>query len=365
MASDGIPMTRAGYAARRWAAVLVAIAWVAASVAVAGDRPPKASGRARPPAKNAGPVANDKADEPPPCRHGHPSPSVPVAARRLGARSRPPVFDQMMTEMARNPATAFSIVMKGQEAEAIRGTTISAIEERRIGRAQRDAYLRSAAAKGFPIRRDERDTRYLRDLVGILAKRMKNRARYRDVEVTIVDSPIPDGQSFPGGFLVFTSALLNEPDEATVAAVVAHELAHLDRGHLNEYARREKFAESAFRPGPNGMVDPSTMMGRGMALGSLMMDPFRPEHEHEADCRAATWLYQEGYDPKALAEFFERMHRRNRDQPDAPWSMIARSHPYSLDRREQVLGRLGQLKQWKPETNLGRYAENLEERRTK
>jgi predicted Zn-dependent protease len=277
----------------------------------------------------------------------------------------PEMFDRMMGHMARNPATGFADALKDQEAVAIRGTTLSAAEERRIGRKQRDAFLRTARTKGYTVREVARDVDYLKALVAKFKPRMKNRSRYPEIEVTLLDAPIPDGQSFPGGFLVFTSALLDEPDEATVAAVVAHEMNHLDRGHLNEYAKREKLADTMFKPSPDAFANPAAMMNRGMALGSLMMDPFRPEHEHEADCAAATWLFQEGYNPHALADFFTRMNRRNRDQPDSPFWKIARSHPYSLARREAVLDRLAQLQRWKTRDNLGLFAQNLKDRKVK
>lgn len=306
-------------------------------------------------------------DEPPPCLHVAQPKSV--ASKSVRRRTQPPsmpqMFDQMMDSMARNPAGGFADVMKEQEIVAVRQTSLTVAEERRIGRQQRDMFLRTARTKGYTVREVAKDTDYLKALVARFVPRMKNGARYPDIEVTLIDAPIPDGQSFPGGFLVFTTALLDEPDEATVAGVVAHELAHLDRGHLNEYARREKLASTAFRPSPDAMANPALFMSRGMALGSLMMDPFRPEHEHEADCVAATWLYQEGYDPRALADFFTRMNRRNRDQPDAPFLRIARSHPYSLDRRRAVLERLAQLRRWKSRDDLELASESLKERKVK
>ena len=274
----------------------------------------------------------------------------------------PEMFDQMMGDMSRDPANGFAGTMREQQTAAIRATTITAAEERRLGRAQRDAYLRAARAKGYTVREVARDTDYLKALVAKFSKRMKNGARYPDLEVTLVDAPMADGQSFPGGFLIFTTALLDEPDEATVAGVVAHELAHLDRGHLNEYARRDKFANNAFQFGPGMMTNPAAMMNRGMALGSVMMDPFRPEHEHEADCVATTWLYQEGYSPHGLADFFTRMNRRLRDQPDNPFWKVGRSHPYSLARRGAVLDRLTQLQRWKARGDLKLYVANLKDR---
>ena len=232
--------------------IAFAVIWAVGVVSLASaDDPPKA---ARPRAATKKVPAAAK-DEPPPCAHMVP-PKARPAARKAQPRSMPEMFDRMMGDMSRDPANGFAGTMREQQTAAIRATTITAAEERRLGRAQRDAYLRAARAKGFTVREVARDTDYLKALVAKFSKRMKNGARYPDLEVTLVDAPMADGQSFPGGFLVFTTALLDEPDEATVAGVVAHELAHLDRGHLNEYARRDKFANNAFQFGPEMMANP-------------------------------------------------------------------------------------------------------------
>ena len=89
------------------------------------------------------------------------------------------------------------------------------------------------------------------------------------------------------------------------------------------------------------------------------MNPFRPEHESEADCTSVTWLYQEGYDPEALVGFFERLHRRLNDRPDAPFFAFGRTHPFSLERRRDVLARIDRLQAWRPRRDLGRFADNL------
>ena len=101
-------------------------------------------------------------------------------------------------------------------------------------------------------------------------------------------------------------------------------------------------------------------MSRGMAVGSLMMNPFKPELELEADCQSTTWMYLAGYDPQALVGYFERLHQRIRDQPNNPYFQFTQSHPYSLDRKREVLDRLAQLRRWKKRDDLGLYAENLQ-----
>ncbi|MBX6313469.1 MAG: M48 family metallopeptidase [Isosphaeraceae bacterium] len=301
--------------------------------------------------------------EPPPCTHHHRIVQV-RRVQRPPARTMPELFARMGESFMRDPARGFQNFIEELsqlEGPALQGVTISAAEERQAGRKARDEFLRRAAARGYRLDNDRDKLAYLRELVDGFARRMRHRARYPNIEVSLIDAPIPDGQSFPGGFLVFTTGLLDEPDEATVAGVVAHELAHLDRGHLYEYARRGKLAEATYSrpPGMMGGPDFDRFFTRQMALFGLMMNPFRPEHESEADCTSVTWLYQEGYDPKALVSFFERMHARNRDQPDNPFFSFGRTHPYSLDRRRDVLVRLDQLQRWRPRRDLGRYPENL------
>jgi predicted Zn-dependent protease len=235
--------------------------------------------------------------------------------------------------------------------------TVGRDEERSAGRKARAEYLERARAQGYRAVESPERLAYLRALVDRFAGRMAHRDRYPRIDVTLIDAPVADGQAFPGGSLVFSTALLDEPDEATVAGVVAHELAHLDRGHMYEMVRRGKLSASGSNtPAPSTFDEIFT---RQAALFGMMFRPFRPEQEHEADCTAATWMYQEGYDPRALAGFFERLNRRRNDAPDNPFLSFARTHPYSLDRRDHVRARLAQLQRWKPRDDLGLYAENL------
>jgi beta-barrel assembly-enhancing protease len=320
---------------------------------------PKAVTSKRPGPKNLA----RKEDEPPPCG------SQSKQQGRQPVRSMPELYKRMSERMMSNPATAWQGMveeMSNMEGPALEGISLSIAEERLIGLKARTQYLKQAEAFGARVVDDDARSRYLRELVRVLSARMKNRRRYPQIEVTLIDGPIPDGQSFAGGYLAFTTGLLNEPDEATVAGVVAHELAHLDRGHLYEYARRTKLLEATYaaqRPGTAPNMD--QMFTRQMALYGLMMNPYRPEHESEADCTSVTWLYQEGYDPRALVGFFERMHGRNRDGPANPFFSFGRAHPFSLDRAEAVKDRLRQLQNWKRRDDLGLFAENLRRRQVK
>jgi beta-barrel assembly-enhancing protease len=297
------------------------------------------------------------ADEPPPCPH-----KTIDRPKRPAPRSMPEMFTRMGESFARNPANGFqTFVQELSELEgpAMEGITLTPAEERQAGQRVRAEYLAQANQHGYKVVNDPARLKYLRDLVDTIAVRMRNRNRYPTIDITLIDAPISDGQTFPGGYMVFSTALLEEPDEATVIAVVAHELAHLDRGHMYELARRGKLAETTFARPPGVASSFDQFFTRGMALFGLMMNPFRPEQETEADCTATTWMYQEGYDPRGLVGFFERLHRRTNDRPPDAFFSFGRTHPFSLDRRREVLDRLAQLQRWKARDDLGLFPENL------
>lgn len=355
----------------KFARFLLCVLWVFPCDVRADDRQPidpdaavatPKRGPARP--KNA-PRAKSKpsarrgkrrnADDPPAC------PSVRRPAPPP-ARSMPEMFQRMAESFSRNPATGFNDFLgelARMEEPALRGVTVSVAEERKAGLRAREEYLSKAKGRGYQVVEDQIRLNYLRSLVDRLAARMTHRDRYPKIEVGLINAPVSDGQSFPGGFLIFTTALLDEPDEATVAGVVAHELAHLDLGHLYSYVRRSKLAETTYSHPPGMGVSFDQFFTQQAALFGLLFNPYRPEHETEADCAATTWMYQEGYDPRALLGFFERLHERKNDQPDNPFFSFGRTHPFSLDRRDHVRGRLAQLQRWRPRNDLQLFAEDL------
>src|SRR5262249_7003955 len=177
-----------------------------------------------------------KATRRPPRRKAADQPPACTAHRRAAAppaQSMPELFERMGRSFATNPATGFNTFLgelARMEEPALQGITVTLDEERRAGRQARDDYLARAKARGYQMVTDAIRLDYLHSIVDRLAARMTHRDRYPKIDVTLIHAPISDGQSFPGGFLAFTTALLDEPDEATVAGVIAHELAHLDLG---------------------------------------------------------------------------------------------------------------------------------------
>ncbi len=180
---------------RRAAVGVLALApWIVPMPTARADDPPRAA-RLSTPA-----CPKHRADEPAGRR--------PRAVPMPGMTGMPQVFEDMMESLARNPAGGFQDFLSTQERRALSEVRLSPAEERRSGRRWRDAYLRQARERGYPKSEDPEKLRYLRDLVEVISRRMAHRDRYPQLEVSLIEAPIADGQSFPGGYLVFTTALL-------------------------------------------------------------------------------------------------------------------------------------------------------------
>ena len=112
--------------------------------------------------------------------------------------------------------------------------------------------------------------------------------------------------ALPSGDIVVTSGLLElvergqvAPDE--LAAVLAHELAHVELGHSRQAQVRDtmaRWATMALPPGIGGLA----RMATGLGVKALGRRASR-EAEHAADAWATEQLRRAGFEPDALASF--------------------------------------------------------------
>lgn len=138
--------------------------------------------------------------------------------------------------------------------------------------------------------------------------------RYSDAEipftVKVIDSgDIPRAYGLPGGFLYVDSALiLSADDEAELAAVIAHEIAHVAARHATRaMSRREvcRIVDSvAYVAGPAG----AGAADIGGLAGPLSVKKFSRDAEYEADLLGIEYAYAAGYDPQALLDALEKLH---------------------------------------------------------
>ena len=125
----------------------------------------------------------------------------------------------------------------------------------------------------------------------------------------ILDTEVVTAISLPGGYIFVTrGALANMRNEAELAGTLAHEVAHVDRRHLEREVRAKKtgqFAkEEAVARVPVG-AELANMAGE-LATNSLTMQVSR-DKENEADKVGTDLAAKAGYNPAGLKNFLETL----------------------------------------------------------
>jgi len=157
--------------------------------------------------------------------------------------------------------------------------------------------------------------------------------------IKVIDSDEVNAFALPGGFFYVNKGLLLVADnEAEVAGVMAHEIAHVAARHAVENQTKASLLEylalggSIFLGGIPGMIYQNTA-GLGL-LGAFMK--FSRGAEEEADKLGVQYMYAAGYDPSAMATMFEKLEAKNKKKPGFIAKAFA-THPAPPERRAASL----------------------------
>jgi predicted Zn-dependent protease len=113
----------------------------------------------------------------------------------------------------------------------------------------------------------------------------------------------------PGGFFYVNSGLILAADEeAELAGVMAHEIAHVAARHGTRQMTRGQLANFATIPliFVGGGLGYALQSAAGLALPLTFMT-FSRSFEAEADYLGVQYMYKTGYDPQAFLAFFEKV----------------------------------------------------------
>ena len=168
--------------------------------------------------------------------------------------------------------------------------------------------------------------------------------------IKVVDSEEINAFALPGGFFfVNTGILLNADNEAEMAGVMAHEIAHVAARHGTRQASRGELMQI--------MTIPLWMMGgwtgyairQGMSLAiPLGFLQFSQGFEKEADYLGLQYMYKAGYDPTAFVDFFEKIQTLEKKKPGT-MSKVFSSHPPTATRIKVAQDEIQKILVAKPE----------------
>ena len=152
--------------------------------------------------------------------------------------------------------------------------------------------------------------------------------------IKVIDSEEINAFALPGGFFfVNTGILLNADNEAEMAGVMAHEIAHVAARHGTRQATRGELAQiGSIVPliAVGGMAGYGIYQAMGLAIPMGFLK-FSRNFESEADMLGIEYMYKAGYDPTAFVDFFEKVQSQEKRKPGT-MSKLFSSHPPTDDR---------------------------------
>lgn len=188
----------------------------------------------------------------------------------------------------------------------------------------------------LPLCGDARLDAYLNSLGGKLAAHAPG-AAYPYHFRCVNDADI-NAFALPGGFIYVDRGAIETADsEAQLAGILSHEIAHVALRHSTNQISKQaplqiSLAVAGGWVGGNAVSGLLTQLGVHSGMGLLFLK-FSRTDERQADILGAQILYDSGYDPRALAQFFEKIEEESKRRRIAFLS----DHPSTANRSERVL----------------------------
>jgi predicted Zn-dependent protease len=266
--------------------------------------------------------------------------------------------DPKAKEQPKGPAGLLEKLMdpKSKESQIVQGvgsilgstSEIDYESERTIGES---LALEGFRRYGMPVKDAELQT-YI-NLVGNAVARNSLRPGIPYAFV-VVDSPLQNAFSCPGGIIFISSGLLKTiQDEAQLAGILAHEVAHVGHKHALQSIQRARFFQGV------GKITSATMKGEkgkefedmiGNLQSTLFDKGLDQNMEFEADKSAMETAYRTGYNPEGIVEVLRELKKiEARSQKQGSWFS---THPPLSERIRRCEAEMGQYPDAKSLTRL-------------
>src|SRR5258707_1451792 len=150
--------------------------------------------------------------------------------------------------------------------------------------------------------------------------------------IKVIDSEDVNAFALPGGFFFVNSGLiLKAENEAELAGVMSHEIAHVAARHGTRQATRGEIANLATMR----LIFMGGWAGYGERQAASVLIPvgfltFSRAFESEADLLGLQYMYKAGYDPTSFVDFFEKIETLEKRKPGT-MAKVFSTHPMTDD----------------------------------
>jgi predicted Zn-dependent protease len=222
--------------------------------------------------------------------------------------------------------TADSLNRAGAAIERAR-EDITPEEEYYIGRT-----VGATILTNYPVYWDNQDfTHYINQICKTIAINSVRPEIYNGYHAAILNSPEINAFATSGGHIFITQGLLACADsEDTLAAVIAHEIAHIQLQHSIHAIKNSRIAEAFTVPLSEtiNIFDESV----NEIIDTLVISGYSQEQEFAADAYALELLAGAGYDPESLYTMLQILQK---NQPAHPGGFNA-THPAPEERIKKI-----------------------------
>src|SRR5438477_3293311 len=201
------------------------------------------------------------------------------------------------------------------------------------------------AERQLPLCNAPKVDAYLTELGVRLAAKLPTGGVQYPFEFHCVNDKAINAFALPGGFVYVNRGAIEAADnEAQLAGVMAHELSHVALRHGTNQATKAQAAQG-FLGIASGIFGGSaggallTQLGAFAAGGVLLR--YSRSAESQADVMGTQVLYDSGYDPRAMAQFFEKLEAESQGKNPPEFFSDHPNPEHRVERVDEEVEKLG------------------------
>lgn len=152
-----------------------------------------------------------------------------------------------------------------------------------------------------------------------------------------VNANYVNAYAFPGGSIAATRGILLELDnEDSLAALMGHEIGHVNARHFAERQAKSSLLELAVATATVAAASSRAQYGElaqlvGSLGGGVLLSHYSRENEREADALGMEYMSRAGLNPSGMPDLMNMLNSQNKEKPGAMELMFA-THPMSSER---------------------------------